>query len=64
MEALPERIENLESEIRELHANMADPSFYKRDRIAIAQSNARLDELEQALAAAFARWEELEGAAE
>jgi len=64
MEALPEQIENLESLIRALHANMADPSFYKRDRIALAQSKARLDELEQALAAAFRRWEELEEAAD
>ena len=64
MEALPEQIENLESELRELHATMADPSFYKQDRVAIAQANSRLGELEQALAAAYERWEVLEGASD
>jgi ABC transport system ATP-binding/permease protein len=64
MDALPERIENLESEIRELHLSAADPSFYKRDRTAIAQTTARLSELEQALAAAYARWEALDAAAD
>ncbi len=64
MEALPGRIESLESELRELHATMADPSFYKRERTAIAQAKSRLDELEQSLAAAFERWEALEGIGE
>ena len=40
MDALPGRIENLESEIRELHLSAADPSFYKRDRTAIAQTTS------------------------
>ena len=64
MDDLPERIENLESEIRELHLSVADPSFYKRDRTAIAQTTARLSELEQALAAAYSRWEALDAAAD
>ena len=63
MDALPGQIEKIEAEIRDLHATMADPSFYKRDRVVIAQTNARLEELEQALAAAYERWEVLEGAA-
>ena len=49
MEALPGQIEKLESELRELHATMADPSFYKRDRAAIAQAKSRVDELESSL---------------
>jgi ABC transport system ATP-binding/permease protein len=61
MEELPGRIESLESELRELHATMADPSFYKQERTAIAQAKSRLDELEQSLAVAFERWETLEG---
>ena len=60
MEALPGRIESLESELRELHATMADPAFYKQERTAIAQSKSHLDELEAALAAAYERWEVLE----
>jgi ABC transport system ATP-binding/permease protein len=63
MDALPGQIEKIEAAICDLHASMADPSFYKRDRVVIAQTNARLEELEQALAAAYKRWEVLEGAA-
>jgi ABC transport system ATP-binding/permease protein len=63
MEALPGQIENLESEIHALHATMSDPSFYKRDRTAIAQTNAKLADLERSLAAAYERWEVLEGTA-
>ena len=64
MEALPGQIESLESELRELHATMADPTFYKQDRGSIAQAKSRLDELEQALAAAYERWEVLDGGGE
>ena len=64
MEALPGRIENLESELRELHATMADPSFYKRDESRSRKRKHKLDELEQALAAAYERWEVLEAAAD
>ena len=60
MESLPGRIESLESELHELHARMADPSFYKQERTAIAQTKSRLEELEEALAAAYERWEILE----
>ncbi len=64
MEALPGQIEKLESELRELHATMADASFYKRDRAAIAEAKSRADELEGSLSAAYERWEALEGATE
>ena len=40
---------------------MADPAFYKRDGGAIAATKSRLAELEQSLAAAYQRWEALEG---
>ncbi len=60
MESLPGQIESLESELRGLHARMADPSFYKQERAAIAQTKSRLEKLEEALAAAFKRWEILE----
>ncbi len=64
MEALPGQIESLESELRALHTTMADPTFYKQERGLIADAKARLVELEQALAAAYERWEVLEGAGE
>jgi ATP-binding cassette subfamily F protein uup len=60
LESLPTRIEALETEIRQLHDAMADPAFYKRDGAAIAQTNARLAELESELASVYARWETLE----
>jgi ABC transport system ATP-binding/permease protein len=60
MEALPGRIEVLESELRKLHETMADPAFYKQERAAIAQAKSHLEELEEALAAAYERWEILE----
>jgi ABC transport system ATP-binding/permease protein len=64
LESLPARIESLETEIQQLHEAMADPAFYKRDGAAIAQTNARLAELESELASVYERWELLEGAAE
>jgi len=60
LESLPKRIEMLESELRALHEAMADPLFYKRDGGAIAQTKARLADLERDLAAAYERWEALE----
>lgn len=57
---LPTRIEALETEQHHLTAAMADPAFYQRDSAEIAQSASRLKELEEELAAAFARWEVLE----
>ena len=64
MESLTGRIESIETELRDLHATMADPSFYKQDRVVIAQTKAKLAELDQALAAAYERWEVLEESAD
>jgi ATP-binding cassette subfamily F protein uup len=64
MEVLPGRIESLELELQELHATMADPSFYKQERAAIAHAKSRLEQLEETLAAAYRRWEVLEEGAE
>jgi len=64
LESLPARIEGFESELRDLHAAMADPAFYKRDGGAIAATKTRLGELERNLAAAYERWEALEQNAE
>ena len=60
--ALPARIESLEKEQAELAAKLADPAFYKREPAAFSSAKARLEDLEQAHAAAFSRWEELEAA--
>jgi len=63
-EALPATIERLEAEIHALHADMAQPAFYQQPGDRIAQENARLKGLEEQLAAAYQRWEELEQLAE
>ncbi|OAM89261.1 ATP-binding cassette domain-containing protein [Termitidicoccus mucosus] len=60
LEDLPARIEALETEQGGLTARLASPDFYQREPGASGAVNARLDEIEQELAAAFARWEELE----
>jgi ATP-binding cassette subfamily F protein uup len=60
LDELPRRIEALEAEQAELHARMADPAFFRQDGGAIAADQARLAELEQALEAAYGRWEALE----
>jgi len=61
LEELPDRIERLEVEQKELVAAMADPLFYQSDDGSrVATTKARLDELENSLQVAFERWEELE----
>jgi ATP-binding cassette subfamily F protein uup len=63
LDALPGRIEELEAARAELHDAMADPAFYRQDGGAISEARARLEALEQELAAAYERWEALEGLA-
>ncbi|MCG2784865.1 MAG: ATP-binding cassette domain-containing protein [Anaerolineae bacterium] len=57
---LPGRIEALEAEQHLLAAVMADASFYQREAPEISQTINRLKELEDELARAYQRWEELE----
>jgi ATP-binding cassette subfamily F protein uup len=61
LEALPARIEELETRQTELHALMADPTFYQGDGEAIAAARDELEALTGELAAGYGRWEELEG---
>ena len=61
LEALPGRIEALESEVGQLHDAMADPSFYQRPAGEMVDCKARLEALERELASAYERWESLEG---
>lgn len=60
LEALPERIENLEAEQTRLYALMADPAFYREEGSAIARTKARLDALARELEENYRRWETLE----
>ena len=60
LEALPERIEGLEARIEALHANLADPAFYREPASVIVDTRRSLDELEGELERAFERWQDLE----
>ncbi|MFH1434424.1 MAG: ATP-binding cassette domain-containing protein, partial [Pseudomonadota bacterium] len=59
-EELPDIIEDLEVRKQDLFAAMVDPELYKTAGAQIARMQARLDELERELEAAYARWELLE----
>ncbi|REK07223.1 MAG: ATP-binding cassette domain-containing protein [Planctomycetota bacterium] len=63
-ESLPERIEQLETDVAALHEAMAQPEFFRQSKDRIAEETARLKSLEDELAAAYARWEELDELAE
>jgi len=61
LDNLPKLIEELDAELEAIQAEIADPDFYKRDHTEIAATNDRMAEVEEKLAVAYARWEELEG---
>jgi ATP-binding cassette subfamily F protein uup len=61
LEALPAKIEALETEQRELTARLADPAFFKKGGAEVGKATARLQEIEAELPAVYRRWEELEG---
>jgi ATP-binding cassette subfamily F protein uup len=57
---LPDRIEALEREQRELGARLAEPAVYRDDPAAVKAMQARFAAIEAELEAAFARWDALE----
>jgi ATP-binding cassette subfamily F protein uup len=57
---LPLKIEKLEADIHALAAAMADPSFYQQDSAEITRVVNQLKEMQDGLAQAYHRWEELE----
>ncbi|HEX9117203.1 MAG TPA: ATP-binding cassette domain-containing protein, partial [Anaerolineae bacterium] len=60
MAELPTAIEALEAEQAGLYRRLADPALYQAGGDEVVQAQARLAAVEQALAEAYARWEELE----
>ena len=60
LEALPARIESLESEQAALNTRIAGPEFYKEAPDAIRAALARADDLHREIAAAYDRWHRLE----
>jgi ATP-binding cassette subfamily F protein uup len=60
LDALPERINELELEKETLHQTLGDPNYYRTAKDALPKLTARLEQLEIELAEAYRRWEELE----
>jgi ATP-binding cassette subfamily F protein uup len=57
--SLPERIEQLETELAALHRAFGEPQFYQQSGEQIAQEQSRLKQRESDLKNAYDRWEEL-----
>jgi ABC transport system ATP-binding/permease protein len=64
LESLPQKISTLDAEIARLHDEMARPDFYQQPQPLIVERSTQLKNLDGKLAAAYARWEELEQLAE
>ena len=60
---LPARIAALEEEQATLHARVQAPEFYKEAPDAIAATLARVEQVDDELLAAYARWDELDSRA-
>jgi len=60
LEALPQRLEEMEARQEELHRQLGDPALYQKDPSGIPQIQKRLEELEQELKESYNRWEALE----
>jgi ATP-binding cassette subfamily F protein uup len=60
LEELPVKIDELETEIAQLHGKMADPEFYRTAGEQVAETTARLERLETELTETYARWEGLD----
>ncbi|WP_305044552.1 ATP-binding cassette domain-containing protein [Geoalkalibacter sp.] len=60
LDSLPRRIEELEAEQADLHARLSDPNFYRGGGGEVAGLQARLALIEDELARAYVRWEDLE----
>jgi ATP-binding cassette subfamily F protein uup len=63
LEALPARIEQLETEQSQLTALLGDAEVYRNDPERVRNAQVRFKALEEELAAAYARWEALESRA-
>ena len=62
LEQLPQQIEALETEVEHLHARLGDPTLYQGPAEKVAETQARLAEVETELTGCYQRWEALEAA--
>jgi ATP-binding cassette subfamily F protein uup len=61
---LPSLIERLERDVAVIHEAMADPAYFRQPGDKLAKQQAELKKLEEKIATAYKRWEELEQLAE
>ena len=57
---LPKRIAELEDEQAALQRRIEEPAFYQEGAAAIKETMARIDQVQNELDAALARWDELD----
>ena len=60
LDTLPATIEKLETELENLHRQLADPALYKSSADAISSIREQTDGLQKTLETAYQRWEYLE----
>jgi ABC transport system ATP-binding/permease protein len=60
LEGLPARIEQLETELQTIHDAMSSPDYFRQPGDLLAKDQARLKALEDEIAAAYHRYEELD----
>ena len=60
LDALPAKIEDLETQVAALHSVMAEPDYYQKPKDELAAGQAKLQQLQEDLEAAYQRWQELE----
>ncbi|MET0231045.1 MAG: ATP-binding cassette domain-containing protein [Rhodanobacteraceae bacterium] len=60
LDALPARIEQLETDLAAMNARLEDPAFYRQDSAAIVTANAAMAAKQAELDEAYARWQSLE----
>jgi len=57
---MPQLIERLEAEQRQLQDRLADPAFYQQEDLEITRCANRLEQLDEELRLAYLRWDELD----
>lgn len=60
LEALPARIESLETELADVQKALSEPDFYQRPPAEISEMTRRLESLGQEIEQAYERWTDLE----
>ncbi len=63
LDALPERIELLDSRLQELEAEISAPDFYQQDHAVTQVIIEKMEKTRSELEAAYSRWDELESEA-